>query len=137
MRKDILVIDCDTGVTYNRDDVIKIKKGEKKRLIVKLPTNTGMIKQITRTTADNNGSSITKTYSDVNPDPNVVETVRRSSNKWPSDMSVLHNNSYEWIVEGLGTGSKTLSQTCEYNTDVSRGENLKAMTRIKFVIEDS
>ena len=132
MRKDILVIDPETGETYNRDDEITIKEGETKRLIVRLPTDTGMINQITRTTADNCKSKITSTYSDLDPDPDNVEYVRRSLNHWPEDMSLLHANHYEWVITATGgTGKKTISQTVEYTTDQSGKRNLKAMTRIR------
>lgn len=132
MRKDILVIDPETGETYNRDDEITIKEGETKRLIVRLPTDTGMIEQITRTTADNCKSKITQTYSDLDPDPDNVEWVRRSTNHWPEDMSLLHTNHYEWVITASGgTGKKTISQTVEYTSSVSGKRNLKAMTRIR------
>lgn len=134
-RKDILVIDPETGQTLNRDDVLNMKPGETKRLLVRLPVNTGMIDKISRTTADNCGSTITRTYSDIDPDPNKVQTVRRSSNTWPDNMNLLHQNYYEWVITATGTGRKTISQTVEYSTDASRGANLKAMTRIKINIQ--
>lgn len=133
-RKDIEVIDPETGKIYHRDDTIEMKEGETKRLIVVLPKNTGMIEKITRTSAwKNKNCTIFNTKSDVDPDPNKTQWVNRSSNHWPDDQSLLHNNCYEWVVTSTGgKGHAKMSQTVEYTSSVSKGVNLKAMTRITF-----
>lgn len=133
-RKDIEVIDPETGKIYHRDDTIEMKEGETKRLIVVLPKNTGMIEKITRTSAwKNKNCTIFNTNSDVDPNPNKTQWVNRSSNHWPDNQELLHNNCYEWVVTSTGgKGHTKMSQTVEYTSSVSKGVNLKAMTRITF-----
>ena len=47
----------------------------------------------------------------------------------------MHNNSYDWVIEAIAPGKVQVSQTCEYTTDVSRGENLKAMINMVVNVE--
>ena len=127
-KKNIMVIDCEDGKIYYDTDTIEIKPGETKRLIVKLPTNTGMVTKIVRTTAANNNWKYTKSKSDIDPNPNHTDYVdyRKNSGTYhfPSDRELLHTNHYEWIVTATDEKNilnkndltKELSQTCEYWT---------------------
>ena len=141
-RRNVLeVFDNTTGETW-RDDggEITMKPGETRVLTVKLPTDTGMINQITRTTADGSAAyrtgKIVTGKSDLDPDPNNVEWVRlaesrESGSHVPKDTSLLHNNSYDWIITAHSNGSVTASQTCLWSTDQTKGRNLKAMIDVK------
>ena len=142
-RRNVLeIFDNTTGETW-RDDggSITLKPGETRVLTVKLPTDTGMINQITRTTADGSGAyrtgKIVTARSDIDPDPNNVEWVRmvEGVNHKPSNMDLLHNNSYDWIITANNEGSVTASQTVLWSTDQTKGRNLKAMIDVKVNVQ--
>ena len=143
MRKTMQLFDNTTGEILNDHDIITIKKGETRVITVKLPTDTGMINEIHRTTADGSGAfrsgKIVKAKSDIDPDPNNIEYVnfREWSNHYPADKSLMHNNSYDWIITAVGDGKVQCSQTCQYTTSASKGENLKAMINLVVKVEDS
>ena len=134
MRKQMTLFDNTTGEILHDREKITMKPGETRVITVKLPTDTGMINEIHRTTADGGSAYRSKKYitaeSDIDPDPNNSEWVRQSSNHWPENRSLLHNNHYEWVITARADGTVQASQTCEYTTDVSRGENLKAMINL-------
>ena len=138
-RRNVLeVFDNTTGESW-RDDgkVITMKPGETRVLTIKLPTDTGVINQITRTTAHGNSvyetGQVVTAKSDIDPDPNNVEWVRmvEGGNHKPSNMELLHNNNYDWIITAKADGTVTASQTVLWSTDQTKGRNLKAMVDVK------
>ena len=126
MRKEMRLFDNTTGEEIAPDSTIVLKKGETRVITVKLPTNTGRIGNLVRTTADDvyteedkkaGRKRITTSYSDIDPDPNKVERVNyKYSVHWPEDKSLLHTNYYEWVITGTNTGTHQISQTCEYTS---------------------
>lgn len=136
MRKTMQLFDNTTGQVLDDHATINMKPGETRVITVKLPTNTGMIKEIHRTTADGNGAfrggKIVTAKSDVDPDPNVIDYVNYKpwSKHWPKNTSGLHSNSYDWIITAKADGSVQCSQTCEYTTDASKGGHMKAMINL-------
>lgn len=140
-RKTMTMFDNTTGEVLQDGSTIKLKPGETRVVTVKLPTNTGMINEIYRTTADGDSSyrsgKIVTGKSDIDPDPNKIDYVNYKSwsNHIPDDKSLLHNNSYDWILTANADGTVSTSQTCEYTTDVSKGEYLKAMINLNVVVE--
>jgi len=140
MRKTMQLFDNTTGEIIQDHGTIHLKPGETRVITVKLPTNTGMIQEIHRTTADGNGAyrsgNIVTAKSDVDPDPNVIDYVNYKSwsNHWPKNRAGLHNNSYDWVITAKADGSVQCSQTCEYTTSVSKGGNMKAMINLNVVV---
>ena len=136
MHKEMQLFDNTTGEILDDHAVINMKKGETRVITVKLPTNTGMIEEIHRTSADGSEAfrkgTIVKAKSDIDPNPNNIEYVnfREWSNHYPADKSLMHNNSYDWIITAVGDGKVQVSQTCQYTTSASHGENLKAMINL-------
>ena len=124
--KEMRLFDNTTGEEIAPDSTIVLKKGETRVITVKLPTNTGRIGEVVRTTADDcyrdedkraGRKRITQSYSDIDPDPNNVERVNyKYSIHWPDDRSLLHTNYYEWVITGTNVGSQQISQTCEYTS---------------------
>ncbi len=133
MRKVMQLFDNTTGEILNDHAVLNLKPGETRVITVKLPTNTGMIQEVHRTSAGGEGKflqgHVVKARSDIDPDPNKIDYVNYKSwsNHWPSNRSMLHTNSYDWVITATEKGTVKISQTCEYTTDVSKGGNLKAM----------
>ena len=133
MRKTMQLFDNTTGEILDDHATITMKPGETRVITVKLPTNTGMINEIHRTSADGSGAfrsgKIVKAKSDIDPDPNNIEYVnfREWSNHYPANKSLMHNNSYDWVITAVAPGKVQVSQTCQYTTSASKGENLKAM----------
>ena len=126
----LTLFDNTTGEILGEGDSITIKKGERRVITVKLPTDSGHIDEIVRTSAwKPEGCTVLNTYSDVNPDPDKVEYVNFHNNHWPEDKSVLHSNYYEWIIEGTETGSVQISQTCLFKREEG-GPCPKAMVDI-------
>ena len=140
MRKTMTLFDNTTGEELKDNDTITMKPGETRIITVKLPTDTGMIQEIHRTTADGNdvyrSGNVVHAVSDVDPDPNKIDYVNYKdwSRHIPSDKSILHSNTYDWVITAKADGSVTASQTCEYTTDVSKGGNLKAMIDLNVVV---
>ena len=132
----LTMFDNTTGEILGSGDVLNLKKGETRILTVKLPVEGGHIDQIVRTSAwQPSGTRVVSTRSDVNPDPNVVEYVNDQNNVWPSDRSILHANSYDWIITANETGSVQISQTCLY-TRQEGGPRPKAMVAIHVNVTD-
>lgn len=145
MRKHMRMFDNTTGEEIPEDGNITMKVGETRVITVKLPTDTGAINQIVRTTAadtSNKGSyygdtyKITSSKSNLTGDPNNIEYVNYKSNHWPSDKSILHNNYYEWIIHADKTGARQISQTCEYSNSAIPGWYAKAMIGLNIKIVD-
>ena len=143
-RKIIACIDADTGEVYREGDLVHLKKGEAKRLIVKTPTNNGNVLELGRVTADNcgNGDKV-HTYSDIDPDPNHVDYVNicnKEGKYSPKNKELVKTDHYDWVIEAgeKDTNGKefSMSQTVQYKTDVSKNEYWKAMLDLRFVIED-
>lgn len=136
-RNKLEVFDNTTGKSWTDDGgSITLKPGETRVLTIKLPTDTGMIDQIVRTTADGSGAyrsgKIVTARSDLDPDPNNIEWVRidKYQNHKPSDTSLMHNNSYDWIITAKDDGTVTASQTVLWTTDMTKGRTLKAMVDV-------
>lgn len=133
---ELQLFDNTTGEIMQDHATITMKPGETRIITVKLPTDTGMINQITRTTADGNSAyrsgKILTARSDIDPDPNNIEWVRLVEGGYhaPSDMSLLHNNSYDWILTANAEGEVTASQTCLWSSSMTNGRNLKAMINL-------
>lgn len=145
MTKHMRMFDNTTGEEIPEDGHITLKKGETRVITVKLPTNTGAIYDIVRTTAAdtcNKGNyygdkyKITSSRSNLTGDSNNIEYVNYKSNHWPSDKSILHNNYYEWIIHADKTGSRQISQTCEYSNSAIKGWYAKAMIGLNITIVD-
>ena len=137
IRKEMTLFDNTTGEILTDRSTITMKPGETRVITVKLPTNTGMINEIHRTSADGSGAfrsgKIVKATSDVDPDPNNQLKVNyKGKDGLPSDHSVLHTNYYEWIITAQpdGKGKVQCSQTCEYTTSASKAAHLKAMINL-------
>ena len=142
------MFDNTTGEEIPEDGTITLKKGETRVITVKLPTNTGMIQQVVRTTAadtSNKGNNysdtnkITSSLSDIDPDPNKVDYVNVynwSTHNIPKDKSLMHTNYYDWIITADKVGSREISQTCEYETDLAKGFYFKAMVGLNVNIVD-
>ena len=138
----LTLFDNTTGEIIQDHGKITMKPGETRVITVKLPTDTGMINQITRTTADGNGTyrsgKVITARSDIDPNPSNIEYVRLSESKTgsfhqPSNMDLLHNNSYDWIITANSEGKVTASQTCLWSSSMTKGRNLKGM--INLVVE--
>ena len=144
-RNKLEVFDNTTGESWTDDGgEITLKPGETRVLTIKLPTDTGAINQITRTTADGSGAyrtgKIVTARSDIDPDPNNIEWVRLVESKGsgthsPSDTTLLHNNNYDWIITAHSNGTVTASQTVLWSTDQTKGRNLKAMVDVKVHVQ--
>ena len=137
IRKEMTLFDNTTGEVLTDRSTITMKPGETRVITVKLPTNTGMINEIHRTSADGSSAfrsgKIVKATSDVDPDPNNQLKVNyKGKDGLPSDHSVLHTNYYEWIITAQpdGKGKVQCSQTCEYTTSASKAAHLKAMINL-------
>ena len=145
--KHMTMFDNTTGEEIPEDGSITLKKGETRVITVKLPTDTGMIGNIVRTTAadtSNKGNyhgdtnKITSSRSDLDPDPNNIEYVNYKSetNHWPENKDLLHANHYDWIITADKVGERQISQTCEYTTDAAGNSYLKAMIGLNVKIVD-
>ena len=137
IRKEMTLFDNTTGEILTDRSTITMKPGETRVITVKLPTNTGMINEIHRTSADGSSAyksgKIVKATSDVDPDPNKQLKVNyKGRDGLPEDKSVLHTNYYEWIITAQpdGKGKVQCSQTCEYTTSASKAAHLKAMINL-------
>lgn len=142
MRKKMTLFDNKTGEILQDHATITMKPGETRIITVKLPTDTGMINQIKRTTADGGDAFRSGKYltarCDIDPNPNNIEYVNYKSGPnghYPSDSTLLHNNSYDWVITAKSDGTVASSQTCEYSTDVSNGSLLKAMINLNVVVK--
>jgi len=146
-RKHMRMFDNTTGEEIPEDGNITLQKGETRVITVKLPTDTGKINQIVRTTAadtSNKGNyhgdtyKITSSKSDIDPDPNNVEYVnyKDKTNHWPDNKDLLHSNYYDWIITADKVGARQISQTCEYTTDAGGNSYLKAMIGLNVKIVD-
>ena len=133
----LTLFDNTTGEIIQDHGSITLKPGETRVITVKLPSDTGEITKITRTTADGNGAyrsgKIVTARSDIDPDPNNIEYVRLVEGAYhaPSDMSLLKNNSYDWIITAKSEGSVSASQTCLWASTMTGNRNLKAMINLK------
>jgi vacuolar-type H+-ATPase subunit D/Vma8 len=133
----LTLFDNTTGEIIQDHGSITLKPGETRIITVKLPSDTGEITKITRTTADGNGAyrsgKIVTARSDIDPDPNKIEYVRLVEGAYhePSDMSLLKNNSYDWIITAKSEGTVSASQTCLWTSTMTGNRNLKAMINLK------
>ena len=134
------LFDNTTGEVIQDHGKITLKPGETRVITVKLPTDTGMIQQITRTTADGDAAyrsgRIVTARSDIDPNPDNIEYVRIAEGKngsyhAPSNTDLLHNNSYDWIITANANGTVNASQTCLWSSTMTNGRNLKAMINLK------
>ena len=144
----IIIYDYLRGEEIPEDGNITLKKGETRVITVKLPTNTGAIQQVVRTTAadtSNKGDywgdtyKITSSKSDIDPDPNRTEHVNIynwGTHNIPKDKSLMHTNYYDWVIHADKVGSRQISQTCEYETDLAKGFYFKAMVGLNVNIVD-
>ena len=137
---ELVLFDNKTGEIINDWGEITLKPGETRVLTVKLPTDTGQITQITRTTADGNDGyktgRVVTAKSDIDPDPNNIDYVRIVEGGYhaPSNMEWTENNCYDWVITATGTGSVSCSQTCLWSSEMTGGygkRNLKAMINLK------
>ena len=119
--------------------------GETRVITVKLPTDTGMIKNITRTTSDGDSAYRSKKYvtarCDIDPDPNNIDYVRLTEKGYhkPANMDWTHNNHYDWVITANAVGGVTATQTTQYTSTNTPGtRNLKAMVdlHVKVVPEE-
>ena len=129
------LFDNTTGEIIESLGEINMKVGEKRVITVKLPSDTGKINRITRTTAYTKGTNILKVKCDIDPDPNKVEYVRiaeapKGGAHAPSDSSLLQNNCYDWIIEAVAPGRTSATQTTLWESEDSGTYNLKAMEEI-------
>ena len=145
MIKHMRLFDNTTGKEIADRGELVLKKGETRVITVKLPTDTGMIGNIVRTTAadtSNKGDyygdtyKITSSLSNLTGDINNIQYVNYQKPLWPSDKSLLHNNTYDWIIHADKTGAREISQTCEYTCSAKPGWYAKAMVRINIKIVD-
>ena len=91
------LFDNTTGEILTDRSTITMKPGETRVITVKLPTNTGMINEIHRTSADGSSAyksgKIVKATSDVDPDPNKQLKVNyKGRDGLPEDKSVLNQD---------------------------------------------
>ena len=142
---ELVLFDNKTGEIINDHGSITMKPGETRVITVKLPTDTGPITQITRTTADGGGSyrsgKIVTAKSDIDPNPNNIEYVRihELSYHEPSNWEWTKNNSYDWVITAVGTGTAACSQTCLWSSEQTGGygkRNLKAMINLTVNVQD-
>lgn len=129
------LFDNTTGEIIESLGEINMKVGEKRVITVKLPSDTGKINRITRTSAFTKGKSIIKVKSDIDPDPNKVEYVLiaeapKGGGHSPSDTSLLQNNCYDWVIEAVAPGRTSATQTTLWESEDSGTYNLKAMEEI-------
>ncbi len=136
---ELTMFDNTTGQVLKDLDTITLKPGETRIITVKLPSDTGEITKITRTTSDGNGAyrsgKIVTARSDIDPDPNNIEYVRiveGGSYHMPANQALLKNNSYDWIITAKSKGKCNASQTAMYSsTDTGPKRNLKAMVELQ------
>lgn len=120
MRKIMTAFDNTTGEILTENSTITLKPGETRIITVKLPTNTGMIGELKRTSADGDegyrSGKVVTAKSDVNPDSNVIDYVnyKSYSQHFPKGVD-LHQNHYDWVITANNEGAVTISQTCEYS----------------------
>ena len=151
-RNELVMFDNTTGEIIPDGKSITIKPGETRVLTVKLPTNAGPITQITRTTSDGNGAYNSKKIitgrSDLDPDPNNIDYIRivelgpnGAGYHAPANIEWTKNNSYDWIITGVGKGAAHASSTVLWSTEQTGGfgkRNLKAMINLDVnVVPDS
>lgn len=140
MRKQMLAFDNTTGEIITERSTIYLKPGETRILTVKLPTNTGPIGEIKRTSADGDdgyrSGRIVTAQSDVDPDPNNIDYVnyKSHSNHFPPNVD-LHQNHYDWIIKANNEGKVIISQTCEYNLKNEPNWYAKAMYVLNVVVK--
>lgn len=136
MRKHMRLFNNTTGEEILPGSVVRLKKGEQLVITVKLPTNTGMINKIHRTTADGDDVARSKrvvhSVSNVSGDPNNITHVNYKQNFYPPGVD-LHKNHYDWVIQANGVGTSSISQTCEYTAH--NNVMAKAMADIKVVVE--
>lgn len=141
MRKVMTAFDNTTGEILTEHSTIRLKPGETRVITVKLPTNTGMIGELKRTTPDGDElyrtGKIVTAKSDVNPDPNVIDYVNYKSwsQHFPKGVD-LHQNHYDWIITANAKGEVEASQTCEYNLVDEPNWYSKAMFVLNVKVEE-
>lgn len=139
MRKQMLAFDNTTGEILKEGSTIYLKPGETRILTVKLPTNTGAIGELKRTSADGDDlyrtGRIVTSKSDVNPDPNIIDFVnyKSFSNHFPANVD-LHQNHYDWVITANSEGKVMMSQTCEYSLRDEPNWYGKAMYDLNVVV---
>lgn len=140
MRKQMVAFDNTTGEILKEGSTITLKPGETRIITVKLPTNTGPIGEIKRTSADGDdvyrSGKIVTAQSDVDPDPNNIDFVnyKSHSNHFPPNVD-LHQNHYDWIITANSEGKVQLSQTCEYTLKEEPNWYAKAMYDLFVVVK--
>ncbi len=142
---ELTLFDNKTGEIISDLGQITMKPGETRVLTVKLPTDTGQIKQILRTTADGSGVYRSGQYvtarSDIDPDPNKIEYVRiietgddDQARHVPYDMSLTYNNCYDWIITAdsnkVSNDPVRCSQSVLWTSEDSGKRSLKAMINL-------
>ena len=140
---ELTMFDNTTGEVLKDMDSITLKPGETRVITVKLPSDTGEITKITRTTADGNAGyrsgKVVTARSDIDPDPNTIDYVRiveGGQYHMPANQSLLKNNSYDWVITAKAPGSVTCSQTAMYSSeDTGPKRNLKAMVELKVNVQ--
>lgn len=141
MRKQMTAFDNTTGEILKEGSTIYMKPGEKRILTVKLPTNTGAIGEIKRTSADGDNyyrsGKYVKSVCDVDPDPNNIDFVnyKPHSNHFPPGVD-LHQNHYDWIITANHKGDVMMSQTCEYTLKDEPNWYAKAMYDLNVVVKE-
>jgi hypothetical protein len=139
------LFDNTTGEIVDYLGEIDMKVGETRVITVKLPSDTGKINRITRTTASGSDEykkgNVVKARCDIDPDPNNIDYVfiaeaKKGSEHYPSDMSLLQNNSYDWVIKAVGPGRVSITQTTLWESEDSGKYNLKAMSEIYVNVKD-
>ena len=140
---ELVLFDNKTGEVINDHGSITMEPGETRVITVKLPTDTGQITNITRTTADGGDSyrshKIVTAKSDIDPDLNNTEYVRihELSYHEPSNWEWTKNNSYDWVITAVGEGKAACSQTCMWTSEMTGKRTLKAMINLTVNVKDS
>jgi hypothetical protein len=133
--------DNTTGKVLENNSTITLKPGETRVVTVKLPTNTGMIDELKRTSVG--GDKTYKTGNVVTCKSNITNSLdnieyinyKTYDQHIPSNVD-LHKNSYDWIITAKENGECTIKQTCEYTTKDDANWYAKSEMELKVVVED-
>lgn len=140
IRKVMTGFDNTTGEIVKENSTIHLKPGETRVITIKLPTNTGAIAELKRTTAD--GDSVYRTgkvvtsLSNVKTNSDEIDYVnyKNYSNHYPKDTD-LHTNYYDWIITANGSGNTTIEQTCEYTTKDDPNWYAEAIYKLNIIVD--
>jgi hypothetical protein len=133
--------DNTTGKVVTNNSTITLKPGETRIITVKLPTNTGMIDELKRTSVGGdstykNGNVVTCQSNVTNSLENIEYVSYKTYDLHIPENVDLHKNSYDWIITAKENGECTINQICEYTTKDDANWYAKTEMKLKVVVEN-